>query len=603
MADMLHRLHPSAPLERALLEARPIISQPSITNAIQSTNIPSADSTPKSVHHQLVQRAVKFFATHGIARVKARSSTLIDLIKLTVPDFNPELLNDRAFLHELQIQGDQARAETMVALRCTGNNVVTMAFDGMTVHGHKFVNILLLTMDEPFYWTTLDCGTLPDTTQRETELLNKAICELRDEYSIRIHALVCDNANNVKAASKAIAAEHHIISLGCSAHQLQLIANEFLTGFEVETRLSKFDQLIRLFTSEKGHKGRSDKLKSFSHLTIVVPNITRWFGRLYSYQRLADLQTHLDKFDSSALDGLSLDRDDWVLLGDVIVVLEAFLEISDILQSDLNTVFHTYQAYCKINDYLRNWSSPNGKLGFSSLVVRNYEWEILQLTVDKWRHDDDSSTPLKAVEALDVRQMAMGNITRSSAPLKTTLDWIVSKGAAILVKENDFKQLSVSQLQTKLKAQVTAFRGGQLGGFAYTRPERVQLASVAMTQINKSNFNLFEYWTTRQHDFEDTKELATFANILLRCISTEAAVERSFSSHNIIHSDLRNRLNVQHIRWEMHVRWANRERSKQRKIPPISTFHSDIPFEEWLIDEQIINRYVDEEMQDAEMED
>lgn len=67
-----------------------------------------------------------------------------------------------------------------------------------------------------------------------------------------------------------------------------------------------------------------------------------------------------------------------------------------------------------------------------------------------------------------------------------------------------------------------------------------------------------------------------------------AVVERLYSAHSLIHSDQRNRLNVDHIRWEMYVRRANHNHKSKNIFPAAHLFHTMIGLDQMMAEDQEI---------------
>jgi hypothetical protein len=584
--EMLCKLHPTKSFESnqsTLYNVQAASSNNTNTAPVPSTQHIDSSSIASTAEN-LISKVVTFFATEGIARMKARSRTFLDMLRSFEPTINSSMLTDRVFLAELKAQAKEAKNETIATLQNTRDTVVTLGFDGMTNFGDKYIAIELLTVDKNYYWQTINVGKGADTSAKETEEIGKVLRELK-QLHIPVHGIVCDNAGNVQSAAGQLSDTYQLIHLGCAAHQLQLMVEAFLGEIAVKDGLIVFDDLIAKLAHQKNSKKLRHILSLHTRLTVVTPNETRWFGRLYSYRRLEELRPFLVHFTSAELADTPTQQN-WEFLTDVIAVLESFLEISDVLQSDHNTIWHTYQSYRKINELIVGWSSPTGKQGFNSVQLRNFDWDAsVQPVVDKWTTEAKTAMPLKAIEVFDLRKVSVdvGPVTRSRTDSET-IDWIKTKGAAVLCNNySHYTQMGFDSVKANLSNQLMSFQQGQLGFWSYTADERKLLKPATVSHPPVNNVNVLGYWSDRT-TIDSCRELATFVCILLRCINTEAAVERNFSGHSIIQNDLRNRLNVEHIGWEMLVRRHNNQRSMNPKLPQRKDWHLEVGMDEYLLE-------------------
>jgi hypothetical protein len=70
------------------------------------------------------------------------------------------------------------------------NMIVTLAFDSWTNCNHdKILNIMLLTDGHAHYWTSINCGSNPDTSENEVRLIGEVIEDLR-RRGIQLYGIV-----------------------------------------------------------------------------------------------------------------------------------------------------------------------------------------------------------------------------------------------------------------------------------------------------------------------------------------------------------------------------------------------------------------------------
>jgi Protein of unknown function (DUF 659)/hAT family C-terminal dimerisation region len=498
----------------------------------------------------LLQRIVIFFCTNAIARLKVNHPAFIALIKLLKPSLDESILRVHHYKRQLQREAELVKTGLIAGLAHTPNTVVTLAFDSWTNISHeKIINILLLTVGHAHYWTSINCGNQPDTTDSECRLIGAVITELRDKHHIEVYGIVCDNTNNVKAAAARLASKFGLVHMGCAAHQIQLIVHRFLSEPALAAALRKFDGIIQSFKSTKALR---NALNENTHKRILAPNSTRWSSTYAAYCRIHELRSILDSLTINNQLQFNVSGPEWQLLTDVNSVLKFFADITNDMQADNNHICQTHRAYMAINRKLASFEASNQ---FISPTLQSYPWQgWLQPTVNRWSQEVSTSEPIRAVRFLDVGVTRRGFDERVNL-VDSTVKWILEVGTSVLSKSEPYKSFSPIFITASLRTQINEFNGG-IGSFQLTSEEGVKLA--------EKKFNAFDYWADRER-LESTKLLASFAFILLRIIASEAAVERSFSHQGLIHSDLCNRMTIDSVVNEMHVRWNHHSEIAYRK--------------------------------------
>lgn len=558
----LASLHPEQviPMEDALHQSRttltsvPMMPFAAPMNGTSSSNSNASNLVTQPTDDEIMSSIVTLFATNAIARAKLKHPSFIAFLRTFMPNFQSDKLTQSKFLAELQRQATEAREALIKTLRLIPNLVLTLGFDGMSCHSHKYVNILLLSIGRSDYWTTIDCGQEEDTTDNEVKLLTRVIDDLRHKHRLELHGIVCDNSNNVVAAARKVAFTHDLIQLGCAAHQVQLVVRKMLEDTDLKCELDVFDNIISSFRAGKGSKKRRHNLSQLTPLKIVVPNDTRWNGIERSYSRLQEIRQHLItlQYDCGAT------TRDWEMLDALLGILGFFKEITDKVQSDSNSLFVTYRCFEDMRTYVKRLQSIKSQYTSRALQQFPFDGPMMQ-AIDKWSTETSSAEAIKAMRFLDVSVLRTVN---ESAPAQNTrqqvdenstsntIDWIKDTGSRILARASWCQETDKNKIANTLGNQCHSLIKGMVNGFGF---ESTELSAIAE---NKS-VDVFHYWSVREQRSQ-TKELACFASILIRLIATEASVERSFSDHKLIQNNLRNRLEVEHIIQEMMIRWNHR---------------------------------------------
>jgi hypothetical protein len=160
--------------------------------------------------------------------------------------------------------------------------------------------------------------------------------------------------------------------------------------------------------------------------------------------------------------------------------------------------------------------------------------------IQKWTQEVYSALPIQVVSALCVEE------TRRSFcknPSKVH-DFIVDTGANVLKQYEEYKAFELYELRLIIRAQLLSYNSKDKE-FALTNDEGRLLI--------KGEFDSIHYWCDRVYH-TSCSALAKVAIVFMKVVTTEAAVERSFSHLRFVHCDERNRLSDSNLKYEMILR-------------------------------------------------
>ncbi|KAK6171877.1 hypothetical protein SNE40_018301 [Patella caerulea] len=161
----------------------------------------------------------------------------------------------------------------------------------------------------PFLYFYKSTDTIDErhTSQYISDELLKVIFDLGPE---KIHAIITDNAANMKAARTTIQETHpHITPIGCAAHGLSLLSEDIININSMNSlfksakknvkHIKKRQVISATFTSKE--KGRNKTL------SLKLPCETKWGAVVIMYKSLLDGKESLQEL--AIMESLSIEAD------------------------------------------------------------------------------------------------------------------------------------------------------------------------------------------------------------------------------------------------------------------------------------------------------
>lgn len=139
--------------------------------------------------------------------------------------------------------------KTVVLDKISSCESICLLSDSWTdVNGNSITNIVL-TVPEPCFYTSFEMGVEGHTAQN---YCNKWSIVIEEIGSQKIHAVVTDNAHNMKAALELLKGKYkHIVTCGCScAHGLNLMSKDFFKLDFIESTINRAKQIIQYFKNK-----------------------------------------------------------------------------------------------------------------------------------------------------------------------------------------------------------------------------------------------------------------------------------------------------------------------------------------------------------------
>lgn len=154
---------------------------------------------------------------------------------------------------------------------------LTLLSDGWTdINGTPIINLILCT-PSPIFYKSMTLGEESHTGENIYSVLKSVIKEVGPN---KIQAVVTDNAPNMKAAWELLKEDYpHLITYGCIAHSLNLLAKDFLKLQSVKQIIAQAKDIIKFFNNKHVPKQvfmRIQKDRITNGTTLKSPVDTRW---------------------------------------------------------------------------------------------------------------------------------------------------------------------------------------------------------------------------------------------------------------------------------------------------------------------------------------
>jgi hypothetical protein len=505
-------------------------SSASVTSHSESFKSPPRPRAPPSIadllasqgHQSALQQAAVAFAMNGIAHRVVQTPSFSAL--LTMVGWRGALPTRRAIRTALLSHATALRTHLITRLR-NSQTPVTLAVDGWTnVRHDKVTNVLLLQGGQAFYWCSITNDAESNTADWLAARIRPVLDTLTREHQVRVVALVADNEAVMGALHDRL--EPHfpfLIRVPCAAHTLQLAVRDCLASEEHAQTVTEFLSFVKHFEKKEHRLALRDlqRARKVTQLVLRKPNDTRWNSLFLAIERALEMQPELE---CCMPPHLHQQRDDFFTrLTALRDFLHPFRTATDVVQRDSATLSDVMAQFIKLLAHVR-------QSDFSSDAV-----------LQRWQEFVNRD----AVTACCILSFAPVPADHS---VQSALEFIRTFGTQYLT----FYGLSghdSAVLSARLWQQIGDFNLRD-GAFT-TLPQHIEAAR-SIARADPGGFNPRRVWA--QYAL-DGLELPAVALALLSIAPSEAAVERSFSAQDAVHTKKRNRLGKDSVQAEMFVRF------------------------------------------------
>jgi hypothetical protein len=482
----------------------------------------------------LLDATALFFATSPLGHMTADTDTFAAFC-------NAIRSSTCALPHRKAVKGAisrlAARMKETILQRLRGSSSpVTVAIDGWTnVRQTKVTNVVLLCAGVAYYWRSIPNTYDANTAEWLEQQLTPVLRELH-QAGIRFSALVADNeAVNDALWARLLEPFPFLIRVPCAAHTVQLVVLQIMEIRRFERVLGGVRHLIRQFEKSKADRLRLRQLQSGGkEYSLVKPCDTRWNSQLYCCERLLKLRVFVNIIFAQADTW-------WAELELLCAFLRPFQQATDVLQRDAATLFDVWLQKRALQQHI---ATMKPRVGVSVVT------QALAAVQRRWsRHVNQEATHAVALLSLiaDTSCITPGQLSAAK-------QFILSFGFHYL---RFFRLVDEAMLDADLQASLLH----QLGSFSGRREEYVTLEE----QISCARRASTTYCSALDIWDMYGGELPVVAKALLSITASEAAVERTFSAQDAVHTKRRNRLLDENVQNEMCVAFNHRALNRAAK--------------------------------------
>jgi hypothetical protein len=482
----------------------------------------------------LLDATALFFATSPLGHMTADTDTFAAFC-------NAIRTSTCALPHRNAVKGAisrlAARMKETILQRLRGSSSpVTVAIDGWTnVRQTKVTNVVLLCSGVAYYWRSIPNTYDANTAEWLEQQLTPVLRELH-QAGIRFSALVADNeAVNDALWARLLEPFPFLIRVPCAAHTVQLVVLQIMEIRRFERVLGGVRHLIRQFEKSKADRLRLRQLQSGGkEYSLVKPCDTRWNSQLYCCERLLKLRVFINIIFVQADTW-------WAELELLCAFLRPFQKATDVLQRDAATLFDVWLQKRALQQHI---AAMKPRVGVSVVT------QALAAVQRRWsRHVNQEATHAVALLSLiaDTSSITHGQLSAAK-------QFILSFGFHYL---RFFRLVDEDMLDADLQASLLH----QLGSFSGRREEYMTLEEKisCARRASTTSCSALDIWDMYGG------ELPVIAKALLSITASEAAVERTFSAQDAVHTKRRNRLLDENVQNEMCVAFNHRALNRAAK--------------------------------------
>ena len=432
---------------------------------------------------------------------------------------------------------------------------ICIAIDGWTNTRHdKVTNVLCLCGGQAYYWCSIVNRYDKNTADWLLTPISTAIDTLQD-VGIRMTALVADNeAVNGKLYRLLQPKFPFLLLSPCAAHTIQLCVNHSSKVQGIRDVMLTMERVIGEFRKGEQAKARRQQLAGLQRESggesnikaLVIPCDTRWSSHRAAGVRLLELQHFIRvcNLQKPAEDSF------WPRLKELMDFLRPFQVATDQIQADNSTLFTVYKQFEALLRFVglvrESTTSPFAvaMTAVHNIIIRNWESHVNKAAVlcCAWFSFDDGIRSYQSEELTSTRLFFIFYAIRYARQYRIQADL-----------SDDILRATVEELWGQFTTRAVSSPFAELD-------DLVQRSKTM--QLNKNRRLVEGEWVSTWYPvnvwrgLEAEVPLLAHPAIALLCIAgSEAAVERSFSAQDAVHTKKRNKLKDKHVQDEMFIRF------------------------------------------------
>ena len=496
----------------------------------------------------------KFFAVCGISHRTADSPEFKEFKYHSACIPPPDR---RAVKMEQEMLASEMKEKVISQLKAfSKTSPISIAIDGWTnTRHHKCTNILCLCGGQAYYWASIVNKYHKNTARWLSNPIGEIIAEI-SSHGIRISAFVADNEAVNGALYNILQPRFPFMLLSpCAAHTIQLCVNRSLLLLGLKEVMMEMEKVLSQFCVGKHCKEYRQTLYRLQKESVGEENVkclvkpcdTRWSSHLFAAKRLLALKSYIELCAVP----IKPSEEFWVSLKALVDYLKPFQVATDIIQSDGSTLYTVYQQFHSLLHYITNVPSTNM---FHSVMN-----DVNNIIVSNWKnHVNKPAAIMCAMLSFDE---TVNNFDPEE--LADARFWFIEYALIYIKQYNLAGCLSDVAIEGKLFELMGQFTGRAAGSpFRFMDKE---INAVRSTQIAENRRTVgghhYSSWSPAsvwRIYLLEAPLLAHPAIALLSVAGSEAAVERSFSVQDSVHTIKRNRSKDETVHNELYIRMNNK---------------------------------------------
>lgn len=400
-----------------------------------------------------------------------------------------------------------------------------MAIDGWTnVRHDKVTNVLVLQGGQAFYWCSITNDAESNTADWLASRLRPVLHTLMVTHRVQVAALVADNEAVMGALHTRIGRDYpFLVRVPCAAHTIQLAVRDCLASEEHAQTITDFLSFLKHFEKKEHRQALLElqRVRKRPQLVLRKPNDTRWNSLYMAIERALEMQSELE---CCMPPHLHQQRDEFFTrLRALTQFLQPFRTATDIVQRDAASLSDVKARFNKLLTHVRDseFSCDAVLQRWQDFVNRDAVVACCILSFTPVPESNDVQSALAFIRRFGTQYLAFYGLS----------------------------SLDCDVLSARLWQQIGDFNLRD-GPFSLL-PQHIEAAR-SIAHDDQGGFNPRRVWA--QYAL-DGLELPAVALALLSIAASEAAVERSFSAQDAVHTKKRNRLGRDTVQAEMFVRF------------------------------------------------
>jgi hypothetical protein len=531
-----------------------VLSRKRVKADSESTVQSTLDGYYKKVEYDIDTLLVHAFAVHSLPLHILQSEVFINLM---ICWRNSEVMlptskRMRVMYHD---EANRMKQEVLNNMKASKAIPVTVALDGWTNPCHeKVINIIPLSRGIAYYWKSIVLSTQKCSAENQYPQVRDSIQSLISN-SVVVVALTTDNEAVNGALYRLLLKDFpFLVHIPCAAHTIQLCVKLIIDLPLINTTIRGMAAIFSAFEKSKEYRLKLINIQKAGSpgkdaLNLQKPNDTRWSSVLKAAKRLVLLKDYVQFV-------LPQESAFWAGLDILVPFLTPFQIATDIVQSDSATLYDVYHQFAGLATQLDAISAQHPLFSIKA--------EALNAIKSHWRKNINKEAVIaSAILSFDESHTELF----SRKEIDDSIRWFIHKFSVPFLAYYGCTEVDAAGIEGTLMEQWSEFEGST-GVFLNVVQDKDILKRKQIEKhrtmnadgVQHSRWDARHLWRTK---LRSASELSICAMALLSITASEAAVERSFSMQDIVHSKRRNRLKDESVEDEMFIKFNYRALKQQ----------------------------------------